>query len=97
MVRLILYLLLAVVLITLLRSLIGIFGKAAVQWLLAGGSRGSRPTQQGGELRQDPVCGVYISTASSYKLSEGGKILHFCSEACRERYRARERAANTGG
>ncbi|MCS7314442.1 MAG: hypothetical protein RMI94_02645 [Bryobacterales bacterium] len=90
MVRLILYLLLAVLLITLLRSVLGILLKAAARWLLAGGSQASRSTPSGGELRQDPVCGVYISTATSYKLTEGGKVLHFCSEACREQYRRRK-------
>ncbi len=87
MVRVILYLLLAVLLITLLRSVLGPIVRIAARWLLAGGAPGPRSTQMGGELRQDPVCGVYISTATSYKLSEGGKILHFCSEACREQYR----------
>lgn len=93
MVRLVLYLLLAVLLITLLRSVIGVLLRAATRWLLAGGSQRSRPAQMGGELRQDPVCGVYISTATSYKLTENGKVLHFCSEACRERYRRDKGAA----
>lgn len=97
MIRIVLYLLLAVLLITLLRSVIGILLKAAARWLLAGGSQSSRPVQMGGELRKDPVCGVYISTATSFKLNEGGKTLHFCSEACRERYRRGERAANAEG
>ncbi|MGC8793512.1 MAG: YHS domain-containing protein [Bryobacteraceae bacterium] len=92
MVRLVLYLLLAVILITLLRSVIGVLLRAAAHWLVSGGSAPSRPPQMGGELRQDPVCGVYIPTATPFKLNEGGKVLYFCSEACREKYRRGERA-----
>ncbi len=41
----------------------------------------------GGELKKDPVCGTYISTATSVKRTLNGEVLHFCSKECRDRYR----------
>jgi uncharacterized protein len=91
MVRLILYLLLAVLLITLLRSFIGIFLRLASQWLLSGPRSSPRGVEMGGELKQDPVCGVYVPASTAIKLNQGGKTLYFCSESCREKYRRGER------
>jgi YHS domain-containing protein len=44
------------------------------------------PLQPGGELKRDPVCGTYVSTAVSVKRTVKGEVLHFCSEECRNRY-----------
>ncbi len=87
MVRVVLYLLLAVLLITLLRSVIGILFKYAARLLEPGSHASPRPTHMGGELKRDPVCGVYISTATSVKITEGDRVVHFCSTACRDKYR----------
>jgi YHS domain-containing protein len=38
-------------------------------------------------LHQDPVCGTYVATGSSYRKVSRGEVLHFCSEQCRDRYR----------
>ena len=40
-----------------------------------------------GETARDPVCGIFVSTEVSYRLTEQGATLHFCSRECRERYR----------
>jgi YHS domain-containing protein len=37
-------------------------------------------------LEQDPVCGTYVSVDSSLKRIVGGKVYHFCSEACKDRF-----------
>jgi YHS domain-containing protein len=42
----------------------------------------------GGELKKDPVCGTYVSPAASITQRIGGELLHFCSVACRDKYRA---------
>jgi YHS domain-containing protein len=42
----------------------------------------------GGELKKDPVCGTYVSTTASVTRTVDGQILHFCSQECRDRYRA---------
>ncbi len=91
MVRAVLYLLLAVLAITFLRSIIGILGKLIAGLLAPGPPSSSPPVSPGGELKRDPVCGVYISTASSLKLTEGGQVIHFCSTACRDKYRQSRR------
>jgi len=70
---------------------------AALFWLLyrlfKGLLPGTRPQPQGprpgsstghldgGELVQDPVCGVYVPKATALR-GPGGE--HFCSEACRD-------------
>ena len=37
-------------------------------------------------LHQDPVCGTYVAADSSLKRIFDGKVLHFCSQECRDRY-----------
>ncbi len=39
-----------------------------------------------GELKKDPSCGTYISTATSIKETVRGETFHFCSKACRDKY-----------
>jgi YHS domain-containing protein len=39
-------------------------------------------------LHQDPVCGTYVAAASSLRKISGGKVYHFCSEECRNRFSA---------
>lgn len=41
----------------------------------------------GGELKQDPVCGMFIPVASSVKKTVNGQLLHFCSSDCRDKFR----------
>jgi YHS domain-containing protein len=38
-------------------------------------------------LQQDPVCGTYVSIDSSLKKIVDGKVLHFCSDNCRDLYK----------
>jgi YHS domain-containing protein len=42
----------------------------------------------GGELKRDPVCGTYVSTAASVTRKVDGQLLHFCSRECRDKYHA---------
>jgi YHS domain-containing protein len=37
-------------------------------------------------LQQDPVCGTYVAIDTSLKKVVGGKVLHFCSPECRDRW-----------
>jgi YHS domain-containing protein len=39
-----------------------------------------------GETARDPVCGMFVSTELSVPLKENGRVLHFCSRECLERY-----------
>jgi YHS domain-containing protein len=38
-------------------------------------------------LQQDPVCGTYVAIDASLKRVVHGKVVHFCSDKCRDRYR----------
>jgi YHS domain-containing protein len=48
--------------------------------------RGTPAVQAGGELKKDPVCGTYVSTAASVSRTVDGQVVHFCSKACSDRY-----------
>ena len=38
------------------------------------------------ELKKDPVCGAYVSTATSISRSIKGQLIYFCSNECRDKY-----------
>jgi YHS domain-containing protein len=91
MIRTVLYLLLAVILITLLRVFLGAALKAFSGLLQPGGvsrpgsaRRAGSPTA--GELKRDPVCGTFVAAESSVKKTVDGEVIHFCSAACRDKY-----------
>lgn len=92
MFRVILYLLFAVVLISILRGVIGMVARVFSTLINAGQAtpqRRSSPQQEvplTGELKKDPSCGTYISAASSLKESVGGQTFYFCSKECRDKY-----------
>lgn len=41
----------------------------------------------GGELKKDPICGIFVAIGSSVKESVNGEVIHFCSTACRDKFR----------
>lgn len=41
----------------------------------------------GGELKKDPVCGTFVSAAGSVTKTVNGEVIHFCSAACRDKFR----------
>ena len=92
MFRAIFYLLLTVVVITVLKSIIGIVLKGVAEVMNPGShtpGTGPRPPQQvplTGELKKDPVCGTYIAAATSLQEKVGGQTFHFCSRECRDKY-----------
>jgi hypothetical protein len=88
MIRAVMYLLGALLAITLVRMVIGLIGKTVGNWMRGpapGRERGERVPLQG-ELKKCAVCGVYAPPAS--QLERGAEVLHFCSPACREKYTA---------
>lgn len=93
MFRGILYLIVAVVFISLLRSVIGIVMKGfAEAFHTSAGASGSTPRRPsvpaGGELKKDPVCGTFISTATALHRQVGRETYYFCSAACRDKFKA---------
>jgi YHS domain-containing protein len=93
MFRVVLYLIFAVVLISLLRGIMGIIAKGFGE--LMGPRPGqSTPSSQApgkqvpltGELKKDPACGTYIAAATSIQEKVGGETFYFCSKQCRDKY-----------
>ncbi len=86
MVRVVLYIFLAIILISILRAVIGVIGKGFAALMEPEEKRGSGEVQTAGELKRDPVCGTYVSTAISVKKTIAGKTVHFCSQECSEKF-----------
>jgi len=87
--RLILEAVIAVLVISMVRSVIGIVAKALFQSAMRpGGQAPPRPSvPSGGELKKDPVCGTYISIATAVHKKVGSEMYYFCSTECRDRFR----------
>ncbi len=52
----------------------------------AGRSKGES-AQASNELKLDPVCGTYVAASASVTKMVDGRAVHFCSAACRDKYR----------
>ena len=51
--------------------------------------RPSAPPQQGVQMVRDPVCGTFVLPERAVALVDGRTRVFFCSDACRDKYRAR--------
>jgi YHS domain-containing protein len=82
--RLILFL----IAISVIRSVIGIVQRAlsGVRQSNHVPSGGGTPGAAATMLQQDPVCGTYVAVDSSLKRVVNGRVLHFCSPECRDKY-----------
>jgi YHS domain-containing protein len=92
MLRTLLYLILTAFVLTLLRGIVGIIGKAFTQATMGEKAGGEGPRTQprqpaGGLLHKDPVCGVYVSESTEFRLGQGGDALYFCSRECLKKYK----------
>lgn len=53
-------------------------------------ARRSGPPDRGVQMVRDPVCGTFLPPGSAVSLTErGGAVRYFCSERCRDAYKAR--------
>jgi YHS domain-containing protein len=58
------------------------------------GTQSSRPVQRAATnapptstvLQQDPVCGTYVAIDTSLKRIVSGRVYHFCSAECRDKF-----------
>lgn len=87
---LIFILLLAVIVITVLRSVIGVVMKTMTN-VLGGAPRNNAPPRRpsvplSGELKKDPVCGTFIAVSSAIQKRVGGEVYYFCSAECRDKF-----------
>lgn len=56
----------------------------------------SAPSVRTGTFKRDPVCGTHVDVQLSVQENVDGRILHFCSERCRQAYRARQSRSAQG-
>jgi uncharacterized protein len=93
MIRAILELILTVLVITMLRSVIGIvmkgLGNMSRPAESAGRAAPNRPpvVPSGGELKKDPVCGTFISMSTALQKKVHGETYYFCSADCRDKFK----------
>jgi YHS domain-containing protein len=87
--RAILELIAVVLIITVLRSVIGIISKFFSTVADPRAAAPGRPptVSTGGELKKDPVCGTFIASASALKKTVGGETYYFCSPDCRDKFK----------
>jgi YHS domain-containing protein len=92
MFRAFLYLIAFLLVMSVIRSVLGIVGKAfsglSSSTSPQAGASGSRPPSPpaNGELKKDPVCGTFISIATAFQKSSGGQTYYFCSTECRDKF-----------
>ena len=93
MFRAILYLIGFMLVMSVIRSVLGIISKAfsglsdtSSPQAGTSGSRQPRNPSAGGELKKDPVCGTFISTATAFQKFSQGETYYFCSTECRDKF-----------
>ena len=93
MFRAFLYLIVFLLVVSVIRSVLGILSKAVGGLSSSSspqaGAPGSRPSSppSGGELKKDPVCGTFISTATAFQKFSNGQTYYFCSTECRDKFK----------
>lgn len=60
-----------------------------IDGIFDGLARGSRSPARRVSMERDPVCGTFVVPDRAVTLTEGGRVLHFCSTRCRDAHRAR--------
>jgi hypothetical protein len=84
--RALLYLLTIVIVITVVKSVLGIFAKAFSN----DASPQAQPRPPGRAapqaLKKDPVCGTFVAASTEFQKTKGGSIYYFCSAACRDKF-----------
>jgi YHS domain-containing protein len=53
------------------------------------GARRSGPPDRGVQMVRDPVCGTFLPPETAITLADRGAVRYFCSEKCRDAYKAR--------
>ena len=95
--RVILEAVVAVLVITILRSVLGVILKGFSELFHPSGATASggsaartTPRPVADELKKDPVCGTFIAASSSLQKTIAGETYYFCSAACRDKFRGPE-------
>jgi len=51
--------------------------------------RAVRTPEHAVQMVRDPVCGIFVLPERAVTVSDGREGVHFCSTACRDKYRSR--------
>lgn len=81
------YILLLLLVVFLVRALSRLF--AGFIEGVTGTPRRTRVPGRGVQMVRDPVCGTFVVPDRAVLLMEGSDRVHFCSDRCRDKYRAR--------
>ncbi len=92
MLRFVAILLVSVLLITVVKSIVGVVMRGFADMMRsqtpAPAARRETEVPAAGELKKDPVCGTYVSSATALKKTTGTQTVYFCSRDCLQRYQA---------
>ncbi len=55
----------------------------------SGGPRRAGVPERSVQMMRDPVCGTFVVADRAVTLLDGRERVYFCSDACRDKYRAR--------
>ncbi len=94
MFRLVFYLFLSVVLISIVRAILGVVLKgfsSLFQTAPPAHPVTRAPLPLTGELKRDPVCGTYTVASNAIQHSVKGETFYFCSPRCRDQFVAQQR------
>ena len=81
------YILLFLLVVFLARALFRLF--AGFMEGMTGTPRGAHLPERGVQMVRDPVCGTFVVPGRAVLLMDGSDRVHFCSDSCRDKYRAR--------
>ena len=95
--RVLLEAVIAILVITVMRSVIGIVLKGVSDLFRpsatappGGAKTREAPRPIAEELKKDPVCGTFIVPSSAVRKTLGGDTYYFCSVQCRDKFRGPE-------
>jgi hypothetical protein len=87
--RLILYLIASVILISIVRSIIGILSKGIATAFKETNAQSRTPPlapELGSDLHRDPVCGTFVAESTPFQRRSTGQVFYYCSNACKEKH-----------
>jgi len=88
MIRALGYLIATLLVVAIVRSILQIVLKGFADLFHPPASANKTPqVPAGGELKKDPVCGTFISTATAIQKRVSGETYYFCSPECRDKFK----------
>lgn len=86
MFRVLLYLILAVIAISVLRGVIGFIASFFTNATMGPERRPASQTPNQEALKKDPVCGTFVAPSTAVRKDKDGQTYFFCSTECRDKF-----------